>query len=158
VTSNRVVDVVVSLALLAFAALMAFDNWRTGMSWDATGPQAGYFPFYLSVILAAACVYGLLKEFRARHQLREIFVTREQLGRVLQVFWPTLAFCLLMQWLGLYVASFLLVAGFMAWVGRIAWWKSLATALVFSALMFVTFEIAFDVIMPKGPIEALFGH
>ena len=23
--------------------------------------------------------------------------------------------------------------------------------------MFATFEIAFDVIMPKGPIEALFG-
>jgi hypothetical protein len=158
VTSTRAVDVAVSLVLLAFAALMGFDNWRTGMSWDATGPQAGYFPFYLSVILAAACIYGLLKEFRARRQPGEIFVTREQLGRVLQVFWPTLAFCLLMQWLGLYVASFLLVAGFMAWVGRIAWWKSLATALVFSALMFVTFEIAFDVIMPKGPIEALFGH
>jgi hypothetical protein len=158
VASSRSVDIAVSLLLLGLAALLAFDNWRTGMSWDATGPQAGYFPFYLSVILAAACVYGLLKEFRARHQLREIFVTREQLGRVLQVFWPTLAFCLLMQWLGLYVASFLLVAGFMAWVGRIAWWKSLATALVFSALMFVTFEIAFDVIMPKGPIEALFGH
>jgi hypothetical protein len=28
---------------------------------------------------------------------------------------------------------------------------------VFSALMFVTFEIAFDVIMPKGPLEALLG-
>ncbi|MGC1848085.1 MAG: tripartite tricarboxylate transporter TctB family protein, partial [Pseudolabrys sp.] len=25
-------------------------------------------------------------------------------------------------------------------------------------IMFVTFEIAFDVIMPKGPIEALFGY
>jgi hypothetical protein len=24
--------------------------------------------------------------------------------------------------------------------------------------MFVTFEIAFDVIMPKGPIDALFGY
>jgi hypothetical protein len=158
VTSNRVVDAVVSLLLLAFAALMAFDNWRTGMSWDATGPQAGYFPFYLSVILAAACVYGLVKEFAARRQPSEPFVTREQLGRVLQVFLPTLAFCLLTQWLGMYVASFLLVAGFMTWVGRIAWWKSLATALVFSVLMFVTFDIAFDVIMPKGPLEALFGH
>jgi hypothetical protein len=31
------------------------------------------------------------------------------------------------------------------------------TSLVFSLAMFVTFEIAFDVIMPKGPIEALFG-
>ena len=157
-TSNRVVDAAVSLLLLAFAALMAFDNWRTGMSWDATGPQAGYFPFYLSVILAAACVYGLVTEFAARRQPSEPFVKREQLWRVLQVFFPTLAFCLLTQWLGLYAASFLLVAGFMVWIGRIAWWKSVATALVFSALMFVTFEIAFDVIMPKGPLEALFGH
>jgi hypothetical protein len=71
---------------------------------------------------------------------------------------PTLAFCLATQWLGLYVASFLLVAGFMAWVGRIALWKSLLTAALFSLVMFVTFEIAFDVIMPKGPLEALFGH
>jgi hypothetical protein len=25
-------------------------------------------------------------------------------------------------------------------------------------VMFVTFEIAFDVIMPKGPLEALLGY
>jgi hypothetical protein len=24
--------------------------------------------------------------------------------------------------------------------------------------MFLTFEVAFDVIMPKGPVEALFGY
>jgi hypothetical protein len=46
----------------------------------------------------------------------------------------------------------------MRWVGRIVWWKSLLTALIFTAAMFVTFDLAFDVIMPKGPLEALFGH
>jgi hypothetical protein len=80
------------------------------------------------------------------------------LRRVLQVFVPTLLFCLAMQWLGLYVASFLLIAGFMLFVGRIAAWKSLLTAFLFSLIMFVTFQIAFDVIMPKGPLEALFGY
>jgi putative tricarboxylic transport membrane protein len=158
VTSTRAVDIAVSAALLALAALLGFDNWRTGISWDATGPQPGYFPFYLALILAGACLYGMVKEIAARKQPSETFVTREQFTRVLQVFLPTLAFCLLTQWLGLYVASFLLIAGFMAWVGRIAWWKSVVTGLVFSVLMFVTFEIAFDVIMPKGPVEALFGH
>ncbi len=158
VVSVRTVDVVVSLLLVALAALLAFDNWRTGMGWDSTGPQAGYFPFYLSVILAAACVYGLAKEFLAREHTKEVFVTREQLGRVLQVFFPTLAFCLVTQWLGLYVASFLLVAGFMIFIGRIAAWKSLLTALIFVLVMFVVFDVAFDVIMPKGPLEALFGR
>jgi hypothetical protein len=76
----------------------------------------------------------------------------------MQVFVPTFLFCLLMQWLGLYVASFLLVAGFMRFIGRIAWWKSLLTSSLFALIMFATFEVAFDVIMPKGPIEALFGH
>jgi len=158
VATSRVVDAVVSLLLLALAALLAFDNWRTGMGWDSTGPQAGYFPFYLSVILGAACLYGLVKEFVARKQPSGEFVTREQLGRVLQVFFPTLVFCLATQWLGLYVASFLLVAGFMIYVGRIAAWKSLLTALLFVLAMFVVFDIAFDVIMPKGPLEAFFGR
>ena len=76
----------------------------------------------------------------------------------MQVFVPTLLFCLFTQWLGLYVASFLLIAGFMVFVGRIAVWKSLLTAFLFSLIMFVTFEIAFDVLMPKGPLEALFGR
>jgi putative tricarboxylic transport membrane protein len=158
VTSKRAADVAVALILLALAALLGFDNWRTGISWDPTGPQPGYFPFYLALILAGACLYGLGKELLQRGEPTETFVTREQLGRVLQVFLPTLAFCLLAQWLGLYVASFLLIAGFMRWVGGIDWWKSLVTGFVFSALMFVTFEIAFDVIMPKGPLEALFGY
>jgi len=158
VTSTRTVEVVAALLLLALAALLGFDNWRTGMSWDSTGPQAGYFPFYLSVILAAACLFGIGKEFLARKQASETFVTRAQLRRVTQVFVPTLLFCVVTQWLGLYVASFLLVAGFMAFIGRIAAWKAVLTALLFSLIMFVTFEIAFDVIMPKGPLEALFGH
>jgi putative tricarboxylic transport membrane protein len=158
VVTSRVVDAVVSLLLLAFAALLAFDNWRTGMGWDSTGPQAGYFPFYLSIILGAACIYGFAKDFVVRTHADGVFVTSEQFRRVLQVFVPTLAFCLLTQWLGIYAASFLLVAGFMAYVGRIALWKSLTTALLFVLAMFVVFDVAFDVIMPKGPLEALLGR
>jgi hypothetical protein len=63
-----------------------------------------------------------------------------------------------MQVLGLYVASFLLITAFMWIIGRIALWKSLLTGLLFSLIMFVTFDIAFDVIMPKGPLEAAFGY
>ena len=157
VTSNRAADVVVSLLLLSLALTLGYDNWRTGAGWESTGPKAGYFPFYLSLILAGASLFGIVKGLAARAKESETFVNRDQLGRVLQVLAPTVAFCLLTQWLGLYVASLLLIAGFMALVGRIAWWKSVATALVFSVLMFVTFEIAFDVIMPKGPLEALLG-
>src|SRR6266446_5216964 len=127
VVATRTVDIITSLLLLALAALFCFDNWRTGIAWEADGPQPGYFPFYLGVILAGASLYGLVSS-------------------------------LLTQWLGLYVASFLLIAGFMRLIGRIALWKSLLTAFLFAIVMFVTFDVAFDVIMPKGPLEAPFGY
>jgi len=158
VTSTRAAEVVVSLLLVGLALLLGYDNWRTGIGWDSTGPQAGYFPFYLCVILAGASLYGLVTSFLARKQPSETFVTRAQLRRVMAVFVPTLLFCLATQFLGMYVASFLLIASFMRMVGKIALWKSLLTAFVFSAAMFVTFDIAFDVIMPKGPLEAAFGY
>lgn len=157
VTDNRTVEIVVSLLLLALALILGYDNWRTGMGWDETGPQPGYFPFYLSVILAAASLYGLAAALLSHADI-ETFVTRAQLRRVMAVFVPTFLFCLVTQFLGLYVASFLLIAGFMRLVGKIALWKSLLTAFLFTAAMFVTFDIAFDVIMPKGPLEAAFGY
>ena len=158
VVGTRSADIIVYLMLLGVAAFLGFDNWRTGMSWEADGPQAGYFPFYLSMLLGAASLYGLVHKLLRERGPGETFVTSEQLRRVMQVFVPTLLFCVFMQWLGLYVASFVLITGFMWLVGRIALWKALVTGFLFSLIMFITFDIAFDVIMPKGPLEAAFGH
>ena len=158
VATARTVEIVVYALLLALALVLGFDNWRSGAGWAKDGPQSGYLPFYLCIILAGASLFGLGLTVVKRSEEAKTFVNRDQLRRVLQVFVPTFLFCVLMQWLGIYVASFLLIAGFMRFVGRIAWWKSLLTAFLFTLVMFVTFDIAFDVIMPKGPIEALFGR
>jgi len=155
VAAARSVDIVVSVLILALAVLLGWDSWRIGAGWASDGPQAGYFPFYLSVLMGAASLYGIVT--KVLETQTEPFVTRQQFERVLKVLIPTFVYCLLIQYLGLYVASFFLVAGFMWWVGRIAAWKSLLTAFVFTAVMFITFEIAFNVIMPKGPLEAAFG-
>ena len=85
VTSTGTVDVVVSLLLLALAVTLGWDNWHTGAAWDSTGPQPGYFPFYLSVILGAASVYGMATAILSR-KAAEVFVTRAQLRRVMAVF------------------------------------------------------------------------
>ena len=157
VISTRTVEAFAYVLLLGLAFTLGFDNWRTGMGWAKDGPQSGYMPFYLCVILGGASLWGLARIVIGRGSPGKPFVTRGQFRRVLQVFLPTLAFVVIVQVLGIYVASLVLVAGFMRFIGRIAWWKSLLTSFLFALAMFVTFEIAFDVIMPKGPLEALFG-
>src|SRR5215469_9033220 len=84
VTNNRTVEIVVSLLLFALAAILGYDNWRTGIGWDSTGPQPGYFPFYLSVILGGASLYGLMAALvSGRQAAAQTFVTRAQLRRVM---------------------------------------------------------------------------
>lgn len=153
------VDIWAMIALGAFSLVMAWDNYKTGMGWSEDGPQPGYFPFYLSVILVLASIYGIIKSLAEKRAGKDdVFVTRDQFKRVLLVLLPTVAFCVGMQWLGLYVSAFLLTAGFMIFIGKLPVWKSVLTALIFSVAMFYIFEIKFDVIMPKGPFEALFGY
>jgi hypothetical protein len=157
IAKSRNVDIVLSLLLLALACVLGWDSTRVGNAWADDGPQAGYFPFYLSVLMGAACLYGLARLLAPSAASAAGFINRHQFVRVMQVFVPTLAFVIAIEFLGLYVASFLLVAGFMWWIGRMALWKSLLTSFVFAAAMFLTFELAFNVIMPKGPLEAAFG-
>ena len=158
VISGRAVEIVVYLTLVALAITLGLDNYRTGIGWDSTGPEPGYFPFYLSVILGGASLYGIALMLMTARKDEVVFVTRAQLRRVMAVFVPTLLFVVCVQYLGIYVASFVLTAGFMRSVGKIAWWKSLLTALIYTAMMFVVFDVAFDVIMPKGPLERALGR
>ena len=157
VITTRTAAIVTYVLLIVLALTLGYDNWRSGMGWAKDGPQSGYLPFYLCVILGGASLFGLLSALVKRDRASGSFVTRDQLRRVMQVFVPTLLFCAATQWLGIYVASFLLIAGFMRFLGRIAWWKALLTAVLFAVIMFATFEVAFDVIMPKGPLEAALG-
>src|SRR5437868_12007913 len=94
VCGTRSVDVAVYLMLIGLAVLLGYDNWKTGASWEADGPQAGYFPFYLSVLLGAASLYGLADKIFAAKGAGAPFVNREQFVRVMQVFVPTLLFCI----------------------------------------------------------------
>src|SRR3954467_3944774 len=98
VAKFRNVDVIVSLTLLSLAILFGWDAHRIGSSWADDGPQAGYFPFYLSIIMGGASLYGLGAAFLEKSH--GAFVTREQFVRVMQVFVPTLVYCFAIQFLG----------------------------------------------------------
>src|SRR4051812_2966369 len=95
VARMRNVDLVVSVLILAVAMLLGWDSWRIGAGWASDGPQAGYFPFYLAVLMGAASVYGIVTKLIDRQGSSDPFVTRQQFERVLKVFVPTLLYCIL---------------------------------------------------------------
>lgn len=157
VVSHRNVDLVVSLLLLALGILLAWENWRTGARWSPEGPQSGFFPFRLALILIAASLWGVFVAIRAGKGEGEAFIEWDQLKRVMQVLIPTILYVIAVKYLGIYVPSAIFVMGFMAFLGKSSWWASMLTGVIFAAALFVLFDVQFKVVLPKGPVEAYFG-
>jgi putative tricarboxylic transport membrane protein len=151
----RTADLVTAAVLLALGGVVLFDAARLGFGWGSDGPQSGFFPFWLALLLVLSCVVITVQALR--RDPHRSFVTRAQLGPVLKVLWPATAMVLLTQFIGLYVASALYLGFYMRWVGRHSWAAVVVLGIGVPVVTFLIFEQWFLVPMPKGPLERWWG-
>jgi hypothetical protein len=148
----------VAAALFFIAgAIVVYDSLRLGAKWADDGPQAGYFPFYIGLILCISALINLAAALVPKRDGDAAFVEVGQLKLVLSVLVPTAIYVALIGWLGIYVASILFIGFFMRWLGDYAWWKLAAVSVGNSVFFFVIFEVWFKIPLPKGPVETWLG-
>ena len=154
--SKRCVEIVVAVLLLGFGALVVFDSIRLGFRWGSDGPEAGYFPFYIGSIICISSVATLGQALFGRGAKKGgVFVEWQPLRQVLAVLLPAAFYVLAIQLIGIYAASALYIAGFMIWLGRYGWVKSVLLGIAVSAIAFLTFEVWFQVPLYKGAFDPL---
>jgi putative tricarboxylic transport membrane protein len=156
--STRVMELVVAGLFMALGALVMWDSWRLGAGWASDGPQAGYFPFYVALIMSIASAATFVTNLVGSTQDWSNFVDRSQLKLVLKVLVPTIVYVVLIGYLGIYVSSAIFIAFFMAWLGRYPIQKIVPVAVLVPLLLFMMFEVWFLVPLPKGPLEAGLGY
>ena len=47
----RAMEIITALLFLVFGLVVMVGSIKLGASWGSDGPQAGYFPFYISLII-----------------------------------------------------------------------------------------------------------
>jgi len=151
----RTAEMFTAAGFFAIGAIVIFDSLRLGIGWQEDGPKAGYFPFYIGVIICFSSLVNLVAALAAARKKNPAFVEVGQLRLVLSVLVPTAVYVGLIGWTGIYVASALFVALFMRWLGKYVWWKVAAVSIGNSVVFFVIFEVWFKIPLPKGPLEAL---
>lgn len=157
VVGNRGPEIGMAIFLLAIGGLVVADSIRVGIGWADDGPRSGYFPFYVGLFLIASSGWTLLRALIGKSPLKGEFATREQLGLVFAVLVPMVAYVALIAGLGIYVASFLLIAYFMKRHGKYGWPVTAAVAAAVPIAFFLLFERWFLVLLPKGPLERALG-
>ncbi len=155
--STRTVELAVAAFFFVFGAVGVYDAQRIGASWGIEGPQAGYFPFYIGLIICFASAIIFVRALWAKGKASESFVSRGQLVLVLKMLIPSIVYVVLIALIGIYVASTLFIGFFMLWLGKYSWAKAVPVAVGVSVAFFLLFEVWFIVPLPKGPLEALLG-
>ena len=153
--ATNIVEAVVAFAIVVMGAVTIQGSYALGSGWTSDGPGAGYFPFYIGVLLCVSGIGTMYQALLGKKKNTEVFVDTDQFKRVLSVLLPALVYVLAVQFLGLYVASAVYIALFMTILGKFSWVKSVITSLAVMTLFFFMFEVWFKVPLFKGQFEPL---
>ena len=158
--SRGTAEIATAVAVALTGAVVAAESLTHDIGWNATGPGSGYFPFRVGLLLiGAAIVRGLQVRLTTsakatvvkKPDTTTVFVTREELGRSLSVFWPTAALVVAMFPLGCYLPSGVYLAWMMRRHGGHGWLLSAAYGAAVMVAFFLVFDLWFRVPLAKGP-------
>ena len=154
--SHRNVEIGVAAFMALLALIGIYGSLKVGIGWGDEGPRAGFFPFYVSLVVLGSCLINTISVLTGTAKKR-VFAEWSQLRQVVSVLAPTVVYVALVPFIGIYVASALLIAFFMLWFGRYSIIVSAAVAITVPILTFLMFEIWFLVPLPKGALESMLG-
>jgi len=152
---QRLVETVVALAIGALGVVAMIGSLQVGIGWGLEGPKSGFFPFWIGAIVVLASAVNVVRALAIPRD--RLFAEWSQLAQVRKVVIPMAIYVAAVPFLGIYVSSALLIAGFMRWLGRYRWPLTLCISVALPILIYVTFENWFLVPLPKGPLEDWLG-
>ena len=73
--SNKAVDAITAIVIFLMGLIVIWDSWRLGARWGSDGPESGYFPFYIGLIISGttlvSCLgylgYSSIRSYRRRN-------------------------------------------------------------------------------------------
>jgi hypothetical protein len=153
---QRQVEIGVVVATATFGIVVMIGSLQVGIGWGVEGPKAGFFPFYVGLVILLSSGVNLASTF-AETKSDWVFASWSQLRSVMSVLVPTAVYVASLPYLGIYFTSLILIGGFMKYLGRYSWIVALAVAIGTPLVIYFTFEKWFLVPLPKGPIEEWLG-
>src|SRR5262245_66250602 len=101
--SHRSVEIGVAAFMALLAIIGVYGSSRVGIGWGAEGPNAGFFPFYVSLAVITACAVNLAKIF-ASTDGGDLFAREGQLKLGLAVGFPTAVYLSVIPYRGTCIA------------------------------------------------------
>ena len=150
----RTADIVTGAIIMVFGLLVVFDSVRLGFGWEENGPQAGFYPFVMGMIMVIGCIIIIIQAIQRKGVARsdKPFIPREAVKPVLQVVIPATLMVAATEYIGLYLAAAIYMGIYMRWIGKHTWKAVLPIAIIVPSVTWYVFEKLFLIPMPQGSL------
>jgi len=156
--SRNSMEIAAALATAAVGAVVCYGASLNGISWGDGGPQPGYFPFYIGLLIILGSTATVVQTVVKRAATADVtFIDGERLRTVVMFFLPIVAFVAISAWLGLYIGMAIYTFYAMRFAAGFRIPTALLTAVIVVAVNFIIFEKLFVVPLLKGPVLEYFG-
>ena len=156
----RRAELVTAMVLAAFSIYLMWKSTELPIGWiDDEGPGGGAWPFWLSAIMLICCCWTMVNWYRRTSppsQSTEPFLDPYAQKMFLLVGGGVTAMVGLIHVIGMYGAIPLFLIYYIRFLGRHSWAVALAVALPAPVAIFLFFDIAMRIVLPKGYLEPLF--
>jgi putative tricarboxylic transport membrane protein len=148
----RRADIYVGLGMMLVGIISLGDAIRLGFGWGHSGPEAGFFPFYMGLGILICTIFIVLravKTYRKDGPGKPLI----QEGGLTQILWiliPAIGVVLLTELIGLHWATVFYLAFNIRVLGKMSWVKVVLISILVPLSMFIIFDKVFLIPLPEG--------
>jgi putative tricarboxylic transport membrane protein len=145
-------------AIVLIAAVAMFDSRKVfgaqlGSSPGDVGPS--WYPFWSAALMGLAAAYVGYHALTVPQAKESPFESRASVTSVIKLVIPMVLYAFSFPYAGFYFATAAYM-GFFAWyLGKYAWWAILAAGVITPLVIYLLFEVAFRLTLPKSLLYQL---
>jgi hypothetical protein len=148
----RKADIIVALGMMLVGIIALGDAIRLGFGWGISGPEAGFFPFYMGLgifICTVFIVITAVKTYRKDGPGKPL-IPEGGLTRILWILIPAIGVVLLTELIGLHLATVFYLAFNIRVLGKMSWVKVVLLSVLVPLSMYIVFDKIFLIPLPEG--------
>ncbi|MFQ5827338.1 MAG: tripartite tricarboxylate transporter TctB family protein [Dehalococcoidia bacterium] len=146
----RKAELLLGAAFLVVAAVVIGESTRLGFGWEEHGPEAGFVPFWLAMIMVG-CGGVIIFQGLPMKERESFFMSRPAMWAMIWVFLTSTLLALMIWMLGMYIATVVFALLFAIWLGRHSWYVALSFAILMALVVFYGMEKGLTIPLPKSP-------
>ena len=148
----RRADIIVALGMMLVGIIAFADAIRLGFGWGISGPEAGFFPFYMGLGILICTIFIVVKAIKIYRKDGPGGPLIQE-GGLVQILWiliPAIGVFLLTELIGLHLATVFYLAFNIRVLGKMSWVKVVLLSVLVPLSMYIVFDKVFLIPLPEG--------